>query len=130
MARARSGRRPGRIRGRWRALPRWVRWPVIGLVALGILGLGGLTYLWFTVTLPEEPPELQSAVLAGAGGRELAALSQEGERFVVPLHGVSPVVVDALLSAEDRRFYEHGGVDPVGLARALVHNARSSSTQG
>src|SRR5688500_15348004 len=63
-------------------------------------------------------------------GRELAVLSQEGQRFIIPLVEVSPVVVDALLSAEDRRFYDHGGVDPVGLVRALFHNATSSGTQG
>jgi penicillin-binding protein 1A len=35
-------------------------------------------------------------------------------------------VVQAVLSTEDRRFFEHWGVDPVGLARALTVNARSS----
>jgi len=82
------------------------------------------------VDLPEDPPELQSAVLVDKDGNELAVLSQEGERFVVPLDKVNPVVVDALLSSEDRRFYEHGGVDPVGIGRALVSNLRSSRTQG
>ena len=43
---------------------------------------------------------------------------QEGQRFIVPLDEVNPVVVDALLSAEDRRFYEHGGLDPIGIGRA------------
>ena len=57
-------------------------------------------------------------------------LSQEGQRFIVPLDEVNPVVVDALLSAEDRRFYEHGGLDPIGIGRALVSNLRSSGTQG
>ena len=80
--------------------------------------------------LPEDPPELQSAVLVDKDGNELAVLSQEGERFIVPLDKVNPVVVDALLSSEDRRFYEHGGLDPVGIGRALVSNVRSSRTQG
>ena len=69
-------------------------------------------------TCPEDPPELQSAVLVAEDGQELAVLSQEGQRFIVPLDEVNPVVVDALLSAEDRRFYEHGGIDPIGIGRA------------
>ena len=69
-------------------------------------------------------------MLVGEDGRELAVLSQEGQRFIVPLDEVNPVVVDALLSAEDRRFYDHGGVDPIGITRALVSNLRHSGTQG
>ena len=120
----------GNVRDRWRSLPRWVRWPVLGGVALGILGIAALVFLWSTVELPEDPPELQSAVMVAEDGRELAVLSQEGQRFIVPLAEVNPVVVDALLSAEDRRFYDHSGVDPVGITRAFVSNLRSSGTQG
>jgi penicillin-binding protein 1A len=69
-------------------------------------------------------------VLVAQDGRELAVLSQEGERFIVPLDEMGTTVVDALLSAEDRRFYEHGGVDPIGVARALVKNVTSSDTEG
>jgi penicillin-binding protein 1A len=107
-----------------------VRWPLLGGAGLFLLGFGLFLVLWFTVELPEDPPTLQSAVLVAEDGRELAVLSQEGQRFIVPLEDVNPVVVDALLSAEDRRFYEHGGVDPVGVTRALISNARTSGTQG
>jgi penicillin-binding protein 1A len=82
------------------------------------------------VDLPEDPPALQSAVLVSEDGEQLAVLSQEGERFIVDLDEVNPVVVDALLSAEDRRFYDHGGLDPIGIGRAVLSNVRSSSTQG
>jgi 1A family penicillin-binding protein len=118
------------VRERWRSWPRWIRWPLVGGVALGVLGVAALAVLWATVELPEDPPELQSAVVVAEDGRELAVLSQEGQRFIVPLADVNPVVVDALLSAEDRRFYDHSGVDPIGITRALVSNLRSSSTQG
>ena len=36
-----------------------------------------------------------------------------------------PAVVDATIAAEDRRFRRHIGVDPIALARAMVHNARA-----
>ena len=118
------------VRSRWQAWPRWVRWPIVGVVALGTLGVAALAFLWATVSLPEDPPELQSAVVVAEDGRELAVLSQEGQRFLVDLADVNPVVVDALLSAEDRRFYDHGGVDPIGISRALVNNVRHAGTQG
>ena len=108
----------GRVRKRWRSWPRWVRWPLLAGGGLFLLGVLFFVFLWFTVDLPDDPPELQSAVLVAEDGRELAVLSQEGQRFIVPLDEVNPVVVDALLSAEDRRFYEHGGLDPIGIGRA------------
>jgi len=107
-----------------------VRWPLVAGATL--LGLAGVAFaiLWFSVELPEDPPTLQSAVVLAADGRELAVLSQDGQRFEVPLAEVSPVVVDALVAAEDRRFFEHTGVDPIGITRALWNNVRSNDTQG
>jgi penicillin-binding protein 1A len=119
-----------RARLRWKGWPRWVRWPILGGAGLFLLGVLGVIVLWFTVELPEDPPALESAVVLAADGRELAVLSQEGQRFAVPLDEVAPVVVDALLAAEDRRFYEHGGLDPIGIVRALWNNVRRSDTQG
>src|SRR5262245_8892046 len=46
------------------------------------------------------------------------------ERTFVPEHEIPTVVKAAILSAEDRRFYHHIGLDPRGTARALVHNMR------
>jgi penicillin-binding protein 1A len=43
-------------------------------------------------------------------------------RVVVPYDGVSPNFVKALISREDSRFYEHRGIDPLGIARAAVRN--------
>ena len=125
-----SNRWTGGLRSRWSSWPRWARWPLLGGAGLLVLGCVAFVALWLTVELPEDPPELQSAVLVAEDGRELAVLSQEGQRFIVPLRDVHPVVVDALLSAEDRRFYEHGGVDPIGISRALISNLRSAGTQG
>ena len=43
-------------------------------------------------------------------------------RVVVPFDKVSNHFVNALISREDRRFYQHHGVDPIGVARAVVRN--------
>jgi penicillin-binding protein 1A len=43
----------------------------------------------------------------------------------VPINIIPAVVIQAFLSAEDRRFYEHGGLDFVGIARALYKNIQN-----
>lgn len=44
-------------------------------------------------------------------------------RVIVDLNEVSPLFIKALLAREDTRFYKHHGVDPAGIARAIVRNA-------
>src|SRR5882724_718882 len=50
-------------------------------------------------------------------------------RLKVALNEVSPFFVDALLTREDTRFFEHGGIDWRGIARALVRDVLSGSTK-
>lgn len=50
-------------------------------------------------------------------------------RLKVALNEVSPFFVDALLVREDTRFFEHGGIDWRGIARALVRDIMSRSTK-
>src|SRR5437660_10416257 len=50
-------------------------------------------------------------------------------RVKVALNEVSPFFVDSLLAREDSRFFEHGGIDWRGIARALVRDVMSASTK-
>src|SRR6202035_5829381 len=50
-------------------------------------------------------------------------------RVPVRLDQVPQVVIDAVVSTEDRHFFAHGGVDPIGLARATVADLRGASLQ-
>ncbi|HEY2139338.1 MAG TPA: PBP1A family penicillin-binding protein [Chthoniobacterales bacterium] len=50
-------------------------------------------------------------------------------RVKVALNEVSPFFIDALLAREDSRFFEHGGIDWRGIARALVRDVMSASTK-
>ena len=45
-------------------------------------------------------------------------------RRIVPLSAISPSLQQAVLAAEDARFYSHHGIDAVGVARALLRNLR------
>jgi membrane peptidoglycan carboxypeptidase len=52
-------------------------------------------------------------------------------REPIELSSVSPTMIDAILAAEDQRFWEHGGVDWIGVARAFWENLKSGRvTQG
>src|SRR5690606_31936070 len=49
----------------------------------------------------------------------------------VPLEKLPDYFVKATLATEDRRFYDHWGIDPIGTLRALISNAQGdNSTQG
>ncbi|MFT4234621.1 MAG: transglycosylase domain-containing protein, partial [Microbacterium sp.] len=51
-------------------------------------------------------------------------------RIPVEYDDVPDVMYDALLSSEDSRYFEHGGIDLVGTIRAILNNLQGSSTQG
>lgn len=77
----------------------------------------------------DDGPQI-SYVLASDGQTRLAAMYDENRRNV-PLHDIAPVMIDAIIAAEDRTFYEHNGVDVRGIARAFVANtAADEITQG
>jgi membrane peptidoglycan carboxypeptidase len=74
------------------------------------------------------PLAQQSRILAADGS--LIATPYDENRIVVPLARVAPIMRQAQVAIEDSRFYEHGGVDPQGVARAAVSNLRGGDTQG
>lgn len=81
------------------------------------------TYLFATVPLGEDIGARPSRVL-DARGRVVGTLSPSVARQDVPLAALPDHVPDAVLAAEDRGFYEHGGLSLTGILRALVTNVR------
>ena len=69
----------------------------------------------------------QTALITARNGTPIKSIDDVhfGRRVSVPLAEISPLLVQATLAAEDRRFFEHQGVDPLGLVRALRQNAAS-----
>lgn len=51
------------------------------------------------------------------------------QRELIAIENMPPYVLRAVLAAEDHRFYEHAGIDPVGILRALVTNLRHGSVR-
>lgn len=62
-------------------------------------------------------------------GREFARFFS-ARRIIVTSEQIAPVMKEAIIAIEDKRFYEHRGVDVEGMMRALVNNLGGSSTQG
>ncbi|GAC1492404.1 MAG: transglycosylase domain-containing protein [Pseudarthrobacter sp.] len=103
---------------------------VAGLLvpAAAVSGSAASGSIEFFDTLPAElkvdPPSQTTRILA-ADGSEIASVYKEN-RTKVSLDQISPYMKNAILSVEDSRFYQHGGVDTTGILRALVSTARGN----
>jgi membrane peptidoglycan carboxypeptidase len=84
-------------------------------------------------SLPTEltqPTLPQTTYVYASDGKTLITTFYEENRREVVLDDVAPVMVDALLAAEDSKFYEHNGVDWAGIMRAAVANQGGGDSQG
>ncbi|MDE2452947.1 MAG: penicillin-binding protein 1A [Burkholderiales bacterium] len=110
------------------------------LVGLGCAALGSLLLVVgvaLAVAYPQLPdiasltdyrPKLPLRVFS-ADGVLLGEFGQERRHFT-PIGQTPQIMKDAVLAAEDARFYEHGGVDYIGVARAALENLRDPRSQG
>jgi penicillin-binding protein 1A len=120
-------RRPLPPPPRRRLLPRLLAW----LPSLLLLGLAGWVLLFFAMA-PELPDTKQlfqesrqaKVTVVAADSSIIAVRGTSGQRFV-QLDAISPWLVKAVVATEDRRFYHHFGIDPIGLVRAVVDNFRA-----
>ncbi|HYD30071.1 MAG TPA: penicillin-binding protein 1A, partial [Azospirillaceae bacterium] len=112
-------------------MKRLIQYAFFTLFMLAILGVGGALYAlqYFSRDLPDyrqladyDPPMVTR--VHAADGRLLAEFASE-KRFFVPINAIPKRVVRAFLSAEDKSFYEHSGLDFMGLARAVLTNVEN-----
>ncbi|WP_345447310.1 transglycosylase domain-containing protein [Arthrobacter gyeryongensis] len=71
----------------------------------------------------------QSTKVLSADGKTIATFYAEN-RVRVSLDQMSPYIKDAIVAVEDNRFYEHGGIDPQGILRALASNFTKGTNEG
>ncbi|MBM2623039.1 penicillin-binding protein [Actinoplanes sp. LDG1-06] len=76
-----------------------------------------------------DPPAAQLTRVYANDGKTLITTFYDEDRHDVALSQIAPVMQKAIVAAEDTRFYEHGGVDLKGVARALVSDARSGTAE-
>jgi penicillin-binding protein 1A len=104
----------------------------VGVVSL-VLGAGtGVAALWAFTILHRSLPQvsaletfqpIQGSKIYDDNDELLTELHVE-RRIFVPLARIPKSLKDAIIATEDRRFYSHWGVDPVGIARAVYQNYR------
>jgi penicillin-binding protein 1A len=110
-----------------------IKFYLFGAVSALCVFLCGLfiTYCYFATTLPSIPDLATYHQMAATtttvrawDGTPLAELAAE-RREILPFDRFPPQLIHAFLAAEDRRFYEHGGLDVRGIGRALGANLRA-----
>ena len=103
-------------------------WILPPLVAMGMGAAGGVfaAYVQDLPTLDaleQYSPSLVTTLYSDED--EPFAAFFEQRRILVSLNKVPPYLIEALLATEDTRFYSHRGIDPRGIARALLTNLRT-----
>ncbi|WP_433048157.1 transglycosylase domain-containing protein [Dactylosporangium sp. CS-033363] len=101
----------------------------IALVGGGAARAGGDTWESLPTDLATPPVAQTSYVYANDGKTLITAFYDENRRDI-PFDQVAPVLGQAVVAAEDTRFYQHHGVDIRGVARAFVSNSRGGAQQG
>ncbi len=119
---ARSGRR--KRRGLFGILMRMVYWCFVLAIWGGIAAAGMVVYYGAkmpaatTWSIPDRAPNIK---LVSVDGRLIANRGMSGGE-AVRLSEMSAYIPKAVIAIEDRRFYSHFGIDPIGLGRAVVTN--------
>lgn len=95
---------------------------------IAVAGVVALNWV-FPLHLPQQDT-LFARVVVDRDGRPLRAFPDPAGvwRYEVALDDVSPLYLEALLTYEDRRFWQHSGIDPVALLRATLGNLRHGRT--
>ncbi|TFU02908.1 PBP1A family penicillin-binding protein [Polymorphobacter arshaanensis] len=101
---------------------------VLLVTLLGLIGLG-IAVAMTMASLPSfdelmASPNGQSVEIRGADDSVIAALGPSYGQWL-PYKQIPATMTAAMISVEDRRFYSHPGVDPIGIARSVVVNARA-----
>jgi 1A family penicillin-binding protein len=105
---------------------------LVGVVSLLLASGIGVAALWAFTILPHTLPSvtaletfqpLQGSKVYDDNDELLTELHVE-RRIFVPLAHIPQTLRDAVIATEDRRFYHHWGIDPIGIARAVYQNYR------
>ncbi|MCS7297592.1 MAG: PBP1A family penicillin-binding protein [Bacteroidia bacterium] len=108
----------------------------LALLAVGLFwGIPLLLFLYVFLEMPsfarlENPTQDLASVAFSADGKILGTFYHSSDRVRVGVSEIPAVVKNALIAVEDRRFYEHAGIDPVGIAAAAVSWVRGKRRGG
>ena len=118
------------------SLPRWSRHLVYALSLIGLLPVMGAfaIYLYVAPQLPDvnelRDMRLITPMQVYSRDGKLLAVFGEQRRLPVRYEQIPPMLVQALIAVEDQRFFQHRGVDFLGLLRIAVNNLRKDRAEG
>lgn len=105
---------------------KWFKRITIALFSLALLGIGAIAAAYFYV-LPDLPDvttlktvKLQTPLRIYSADGKLISQFGEKRRIPVEYEQVPQQLINAVLDTEDARFFEHKGIDPIGIIRAAV----------
>jgi penicillin-binding protein 1A len=117
----------------WKRMIYWT----IGLIGAGILAFVMLLSVAFIAAYPNLPdisdlqdyrPKLSMRIFS-TEGKQIGEFGEERRDFV-PINEIPQVVKNAVLAVEDARFYQHNGIDYLGMMRASLANLGRAKSQG
>ncbi|HEX7354564.1 MAG TPA: transglycosylase domain-containing protein [Mycobacteriales bacterium] len=108
-----------------------VRWTVLWLLAAVVVfvasAAGGLFAAPVDFTPPAPP---RPALIVDRNGVLIGEITSPEQRTEIPADQIPTVMRDAVVAAEDKRFYDSGGIDPIAIVRAALSDLRGNPTQG
>lgn len=106
---------------------------LVVIMVICVAGAGAGFLLSITGTLPDVSQTLSPAAssqIYDCKGRLITTVHAEQNRLPVKLADTPKNLQNAFIAAEDIRFYKHHGIDPIGIARAVVSNIRHRDATG
>ncbi|MFF9604324.1 transglycosylase domain-containing protein [Streptomyces sp. NPDC014684] len=114
---------------------RWVpSWKLVTGLFIGFVGslvaMVGVGYAMVSIPNENDAAKSQNNVYYWADGSQMVATGTGVNRQNVTIDKIPEAMQWAVISAENKSFYQDSGVDPMGIARALANMARGGQTQG
>ncbi len=130
-SRGAPARRNAPVRRRRRRIGRLIARTFLVLVLAVLVGVGSFVggLLAAPIDFAVAPPPT-AAVLLASDGRQLATIQPPEKREIVKAADIPDVMRDAITSAEDERFFDHKGVDPIATVRAAFRDLTGGAVQG
>ncbi|MDX6315469.1 MAG: hypothetical protein QOF44_4933 [Streptomyces sp.] len=140
-----SGPATGKPRSKWRVVdyPRWGKqgwrrwmpsWKLVTGLSLtffgSIIAVAGIGYAMVSVPNVQDAAQSQRNVYFWDDGTQMATSGTGDNRQIVTIDKIPLAMQNAVIAAENKTFRTDSGVDPMGIARALLNMAKGGDTQG
>ncbi|WP_221469576.1 PBP1A family penicillin-binding protein [Cohnella nanjingensis] len=112
------------MRGKRRRIPRWVGWLALGVLLTSAVAVASAIYWIRSLDIDKLAMPVKSPTLMMDRSGQTASRITSAKTDPVALDQIPEAMREAIVAVEDKRFYEHTGVDAFGIFRAAFRNAR------